>query len=159
MTETDISFANLPQAVQDGFNASKYGTPAEGETSGWALTGKVDKLERKDVMQPTTDGNVIVVYVIGVRGTTADGTVTTMDLYFSVEGILVNEVAGTTDSGYEDQLPQQPAADIGQYLQTNIVVRSQPMSSGEDMMHHMPKWTSSSLGGSPLPISSMSMSL
>lgn len=123
MTETGIAFTGLPQAVQEGFNASKYGTPAEGGTSAWTLTGKVDKLERKDVMQPTTDGKAVVVYVIGVRGTTAEGTATTMDLYFSAEGILVNEVADATDNGYEDQLPQQPAASIEQYLQTNIVAK------------------------------------
>lgn len=121
MTETGIAFTDLPQAVQEGFNASKYGTPAEDGTSGWTRTGKVDKLERKDVMQPTTDGSAVVVYVIGVSGTTADGLATTMDLYFSAEGILVNEVADATDNGYEDQLPQEPAASIEQYLQTNIV--------------------------------------
>lgn len=123
MTETGIAFTDLPQAVQEGFNASKYGTPAEGEASEWTLTGKVDKLERKDVMQPTADGKAVVVYVIGVCGTTADGLATTMDLYFSAEGILVNEVADATDNGYEDQLPQQPAASIEQYLQTNIIAK------------------------------------
>ena len=123
MTETGIAYADLPQAVQEGFNASKYGTPAEGEASGWTRTGKVDKLERKDVMQPTTDGSAVVVYVIGVSGTTADGLAATLDLYFSAEGILVSEVADATDNGYEDQLPQEPAASIEQYLQNNIVAK------------------------------------
>ena len=42
---------------------------------------------------------------------------------------------------------------------SGIRVRSHPISSGELMMHHMPKCVSSSSGFRPRPISSMSISL
>ena len=40
-----------------------------------------------------------------------------------------------------------------------IVVMSHPISNGELMMHHIPKWVLSSSVDSPRPTSSMSMSL
>lgn len=61
MTETNIDFAALPQAVREGFDASKY-TEAEG----WTRTGKVDKLERKEVVGAGGSEGVTVVYVDGV---------------------------------------------------------------------------------------------
>ena len=42
---------------------------------------------------------------------------------------------------------------------SGIRVRSQPIISGLDIMHHMPKCTRSSDGVRPRPISSMSISL
>ena len=47
-----------------------------------------------------------VVYVIGVTRT-ADGITTGMDLYFSTEGVLVNEVTNAADDGYEDYIPEK----------------------------------------------------
>ena len=111
MTETNIDFAALPQAVREGFDASKY-TEAEG----WTRTGKVDKLERKEVVGAGGSEGVTVVYVIGVTRT-ADGITTGMDLYFSTEGVLVNEVTNAADDGYEDYIPEKPAAGIEQQIQ------------------------------------------
>lgn len=111
MTETNIDFAALPQAVREGFDASKY-TEAEG----WTRTGKVDKLERKEVVGAGGSEGVTVVYVIGVTRT-ADGITTGMDLYFSTEGVLVNGVTNAADDGYEDYIPEKPAAGIEQQIQ------------------------------------------
>ena len=111
MTETNIDFAALPQAVREGFDASKY-TEAEG----WTRTGKVDKLERKEGVGAGGSEGVTVVYVIGVTRT-ADGITTGMDLYFSTEGVLVNEVTNAADDGYEDYIPEKPAAGIEQQIQ------------------------------------------
>ena len=116
MTATNLRITDLPEAVQEGFRASKYG-----DETLWTPTGKCDRLERRDVMLPTADGKSIVVYVIGVESASAKGVKTTLDVYFSEDGILVNEVAGAPDNGYEDQLPQQPQGSVEQYLQTNIV--------------------------------------
>lgn len=117
MTATNLRIIDLPEAVQEGFRESKYG-----DETRWTPTGKCDRLERRDVMLPTSDGKAIVVYVIGMEPTTpaSDGTKTSTDVYFSEDGILVNEVAGAPDNGYEDQLPQQPQGSVEQYLQINI---------------------------------------
>ena len=72
MTETNIDFAALPQAVREGFDASKY---------------------------------------------TEAGITPGMDLYFSTEGVLVNEVTNAADDGYEDYIPEKPAAGIEQQIQ------------------------------------------
>ena len=79
-------------------------------------TGKVDKLERKEVVGAGGSEGVTVVYVIGVTRT-ADGITTGMDLYFSTEGVLVNEVTNAADDGYEDYIPEKPAAGIEQQIQ------------------------------------------
>lgn len=112
MTETNIDFTTLPSAVQEGFNASKY-------AEGWSRTGKVDKLERKDVVTLEGGEGITVVYVIGVTRTVENVT-TDMDLYFSTEGILVNEVANAADNGYEDYIPDRPAAGIERQIQTYL---------------------------------------
>ena len=109
--QTDNDFAALPQAVREGFDASKYT-----EVEGWTRTGKVDKLERKEVVGAGDSEGVTVVYVIGVTRT-ADGITTGMDLYFSTEGVLVNEVTNAADDGYEDYIPEKPAAGIEQQIQ------------------------------------------
>lgn len=116
MTETNIQFETLPEAVRTGFQNSKYG-----DATVWTRTGKCDKLERRDVM--VTDGQSVVVYVIGVTSQTADGFTNNVDLYFSEDGILVNEISGAPDNNYQDQLPQEPTASIEQYLQENIIAR------------------------------------
>jgi len=76
----------------------------------------VDKLERKEVVGAGGSEGVTVVYVIGVTRT-ADGITTGMDLYFSTEGVLVNEVTNAADDGYEDYIPEKPAAGIEQQIQ------------------------------------------
>lgn len=76
----------------------------------------MDKLERKEVVGAGGSEGVTVVYVIGVTRT-ADGITTGMDLYFSTEGVLVNEVTNAADDGYEDYIPEKPAAGIEQQIQ------------------------------------------
>ena len=114
MTETNIDFSVLPQAVQEGVKAGKYA-----ESEGWTRTGKIDKLERRDVVMLGGGEGVIVVYVIGVSRT-VDQLTTVMDLYFSDEGVLVNEVANPTDNGYEDYIPEQPTASVEEQVQAYL---------------------------------------
>ena len=75
MTATNLRIIDLPEAVQEGFRASKYG-----DETLWTPTGKCDRLERRDVMLPTADGKSIVVYVIGVESASAKGVKTTLDV-------------------------------------------------------------------------------
>lgn len=114
MTEEDILFEDLPEPVKIGFSNSKYAKDP------WVRTGDVDKLERKDVVMLDGSNGVIVVYVIEVEKNT-NGVETEMDLYFSTEGILVNEVADAPDDNYEGYIPSTPTTSITQYLQTNYL--------------------------------------
>lgn len=84
MTETDLPFNSLPQAVRNAFAASEYST--------WRVDD-VDMLERRGLE---------VVYIIEVELQNNE-----FDLYYSAEGILVKAVPDT-NNGYESHLPQQP---------------------------------------------------
>ena len=80
LTETDVHFADLPQAVKDGLAASDYAT--------WRVDD-VDKLERPDTE---------TVYVIEVEQANTE-----YDLYFSPDGLLVKAIPDGNDS------PHQPS--------------------------------------------------
>lgn len=75
MTETDIPYMALPQAVRTSFEATEYHTS-------WR-TDDVDKLERKGVE---------TVYVIEVEKQNQE-----LDLYYSGEGVLIKKVVDTDD--------------------------------------------------------------
>jgi len=93
MTETDLPFSSLPQAVKNAFQASDYST--------WTIDD-VDMLERKDTE---------VVYIIEVEQQNNE-----VDLYYSAEGILIKSVADSNNNNYESQLPQTTPTDIEAFI-------------------------------------------
>lgn len=103
MTETDIPFTSLPDAVRQAFNGSEYANAP------WEMDD-VDKLER--------DG-VETIYVIEVEKK-ENGRETEVDLYYADNGVLVKQV---TDSGndydYSDYIPSKPSGNIEQYIRDN----------------------------------------
>lgn len=103
MTETDLPFNSLPQAVKDAFQASEYST--------WKVDD-VDMLERKDTE---------VVYIIEVESQNQE-----VDLYYSAEGILIKTVADNDNHDYESHIPQPTPTGIeafiaGKYPQARII--------------------------------------
>ena len=94
MTETDIPFAQLPDAVKTAFQQGEYST--------WKVDD-VDMIERRDVE---------TVYVIETEQGNSE-----VDLYYSPDGILVKTVldAGGND-GYEDFIPSQPSSSVDAYV-------------------------------------------
>ncbi|EOR99300.1 hypothetical protein C799_03180 [Bacteroides thetaiotaomicron dnLKV9] len=103
MTETDIPFTSLPQAVQEAFNAGEYAAAP------WKVDD-VDKLER--------DG-VEMIYVIEVEKK-ENGQETEVDLYYAPDGVLVKKVIDSgNDYDYSDYIPSKPAASIEEYIQAN----------------------------------------
>lgn len=106
MTNYEIPFTTVPQAVKEAFEASDYGQSG----SGWRVDDEVDVLER--------NGNETL-YVIEVQKR-ENGKETEIDLYFTASGILVKELAdGDNYNRYEDYLPQQPAGDIQTWLENS----------------------------------------
>lgn len=94
MTETDIPFAQLPEAVKTAFQQSEY--------AAWKVDD-VDMIERKDAE---------TVYVLEVEQGNND-----IDLYYSPDGILVKTVVDTdADDGYEGFIPSQPSSSVDAYL-------------------------------------------
>lgn len=83
MTETDIPYDALPQAVKTSFEASEY--------KSWKIDD-VDKLERESFE---------TVYVIEVENQNQE-----MDLYYSVNGELIKSVVDT-DNDKDEYLPVQ----------------------------------------------------
>lgn len=93
MSETDIPFNSLPQAIKDAFNASEYST--------WKVDD-VDMLERKDTE---------VVYIIEVESQNKE-----IDLYYSAEGILIKAIEDNDNSGYENHIPQSVPSEISAFI-------------------------------------------
>lgn len=94
MTETDIPFAQLPEAVKTAFQQSEY--------AAWKVDD-VDMIERKDAE---------TVYVLEVEQGNND-----VDLYYSPDGILVKTVVDTdADDDYEGFIPSQPSSSVDAYL-------------------------------------------
>ena len=92
MSEHDIDYAALPQAIRDAFEASRYAT--------W---------EKDDVQSLERDG-VIELYMIEVESDNGKEEIE-MELYFTAEGILTKEVPATED--HTDLIPEElPAAII-----------------------------------------------
>lgn len=83
MTESDIPFSALPQAVQDAFGKSEYGT--------WTVDD-VDMLERKGVE---------VIYVIEAEQKNKD-----VDLLYNAEGILIKQIADNDNHNSGNYLPE-----------------------------------------------------
>lgn len=87
LTETDIPYSALPQAVKTEFGKSEYKNG-----SGW-LIDDVDKLERK---------NLETVYVIEVEKQNEE-----RDLYYSEEGALIKTIVDVDDDRDDQYLPVQ----------------------------------------------------
>ena len=81
MTETDIPYKTLPQAVKTSFEASEYAS--------WKIDD-VDKLDRQGLE---------TVYVIEVEKQNQE-----IDLYYSTEGILIKSIVDV-DNDNDDYLP------------------------------------------------------
>ncbi len=103
MTETDITFADLPEAVQAAFLASEYAS--------WTIDD-VDMLERTGVE---------TIYVIEVEGI-ENGVKVEYDLYYTEDGTLVKAVADAEeDYDYSDYIPADntTVSGIKSYIETN----------------------------------------
>lgn len=87
LTETDIPYDALPQAVKTTFDASEYK-----KGSGWHIDD-VDKLERKGLE---------TVYVIEVEKQNEE-----RDLYYSEEGVLIKTIVDIDDDRDDQYLPVQ----------------------------------------------------
>lgn len=100
MTETEIRFAALPQAVKDAFAASEYAT--------WQVDDEVDVLYRNATVEAE-------VYVIEVKQNGRE-----MDLYYAPDGALVKTLADSGDDyDYGDFIPSQLPAGIEEYIRTH----------------------------------------
>ena len=103
MTETDIPFAALPEAVQTAFNGSEYAAAP------WQVDD-VDKLEREGVE---------TIYVVEVEKR-ENGSKTEVDLYYAPDGVLVKKIADAApDYDYGDYIPSKPATGIEEYIRQN----------------------------------------
>lgn len=104
MTETEISYQQLPEAVKTAFEASPYAS--------WRMDNEIDKLQRSD--------NNETLYII--EASQKEGNVETeVDLYYTEEGILVKEIVNAeTDNDYHEYLPQQPEGNIQTWLDQNF---------------------------------------
>ena len=103
MTETDIPFTVLPQAVRTAFNASEYAAAP------WTVDD-VDMLEREGVE---------TIYVIEAEKR-ENGIETEVDLYYSADGVLVKMLTDSApDYDYGDYIPSRPATGIEEYICTN----------------------------------------
>ena len=113
MTETDIPFAQLPDAVKTAFQQGEYST--------WKVDD-VDMIERRDVE---------TVYVIETEQGNSE-----VDLYYSPDGILVKTVldAGGND-GYEDFIPSQPSSSVDAYVKEHSWI-----STGKKVLRKLKYW-------------------
>lgn len=103
MTETDIPFTALPQAVRTAFGGSEYASAP------WTVDD-VDMLEREGVE---------TIYVIEVEKR-ENGIETEVDLYYSADGVLVKMLTDSApDYDYGDYIPSRPATGIEEYIRTN----------------------------------------
>lgn len=104
MTETEISYQQLPEAIKAAFEASSY--------ANWRIDDTIDKLQRSD--------NNETLYIIEVSQK-VDGIETEADLYYTEEGILVKEIINAENNNdYYEYLPQQPESNIQAWLDQNF---------------------------------------
>ena len=101
MTEMDIRYEDLPEAVRNAFESSEYGQ--------WRVDD-VDMIERH---------GVDIIYVIEAEGT-QDGRPVEIDLYYSPDGILVKKVIDADENyDYEDFIIPEPAGSIEEFINQN----------------------------------------
>ena len=99
MTEIEIPFGALPEAVKTAFQAGEY--------AAWRVDD-VDKLEREGVE---------TVYVIEVENKVG-GIETDIDLYYSPDGILLKEAIDSgKDYDYHDYIPSPAPGSIAEFIE------------------------------------------
>lgn len=104
MTETEISYQQLPETVRIAFEASPY--------ANWRMDDEIDKLQRSD------NNETLYVIEVSQKGGNVE---TKVDLYYTEEGILVKEIIDAeTDDDYHEYLPQQPEGNIQTLLDQNF---------------------------------------
>lgn len=97
MTEREIPYSALPQAVKTAFETSEY--------ADWRIDNEVDVLTRSGEVEPE-------IYVIEAEQ--ADREV---DLYYAPDGVLVKTMADAgPDYDYGDFIPSQPVSGIDEYI-------------------------------------------
>ena len=106
MTETEISFADLPEAVKVAFNASEYAQAP------WIMDNEVEQLTRTD--------NNETLYVIEVEKE-EDDCETEMDLYYTADGTLVKTVVDAdAEEDFEDMVPAELPQGVTSWLATKF---------------------------------------
>lgn len=100
MTEYDIPFTALPEAVQQAFRAGEY--------AAWEIDD-VDQLEREGME---------TLYVIEVEGRDANGREQDVDLYYAPDGVLVKTVVDA-ESGYDyaDFIPEALVGSVQSFVE------------------------------------------
>lgn len=97
MTETEIPYSALPQAVKTAFESSEYAS--------WQIDREVDVLTRSGEVEPE-------IYVIEAEQAGSE-----VDLYYSPDGVLVKTMA---DAGpnydYGDFIPSKPTSGVDEYI-------------------------------------------
>lgn len=117
MTETEIPFASLPQAITAAIGESAY--------ADWIPDNEVDVLERNGSEK---------LYVVEMEKQGVD-----VDLYFTEDGVLVNEYVDTDGKGndYTGYLPQSPESGIhdwiGQHFPDARIVDIDKESNGTEV--------------------------
>ena len=94
MTDTDIPYQALPEAVKSSFEASEYAT--------W----RIEEVEK------VTRAQIETLYVIEVEQREAE-----MELVYSEDGVLLNAVADDGDNYNDDLLPQQLPAEVTAFIE------------------------------------------
>lgn len=101
MTERDINYEMLPEAVRNAFESSEYAQ--------WKIDD-IDMIERH---------GVDAIYVIEVEGT-LEGRPVEIDLYYSPDGILVKKVIDAEDGyDYGDFIIPEPSGSIEDFIRRN----------------------------------------
>lgn len=89
MTETEMPYNAIPQAVKTSFESSEYAS--------WKRDNEVDRIERNAVKE--------IIYIIEVESPQD----VDMDLHYSADGILVKAVNDDGDGDNESLLPDAPS--------------------------------------------------
>lgn len=89
MTETEMPYNAIPQAVKTSFESSEYAS--------WKRDNEVDRIERNAVKE--------IIYIIEVESPQD----VDMDLHYSADGILVKAVNDDGDGDNEALLPDAPS--------------------------------------------------
>ncbi len=102
MTETEMLFAGLPEAVKMAFNASEYAQAP------WVVDDEVEQLTRM--------GDNETIFVIEVEKKVG-GIETEMDLYYTMSGVLAKTVIDAeADDDFEDMIPVELPEGVTSWL-------------------------------------------
>ena len=106
MSDFDIPYNQLPQAVKTSFEASEYAQAP------WHRDDDVDVITRH--------GYDETIYVIDVEKN-ENGIETDVELYYTADGILVNmTVDAEKDNDHSDMLPSTPPTTITEWINQNF---------------------------------------